>query len=99
MRLLQAGRFGMNLGIKRSLKWSVKWGVAMGLMLGLGFPLQAQGTNPLVKSAPKRDEFIIERTLKLPRGRVYAAAFSPNQKVIMTIGGNFTIRLWNTVSG
>ena len=71
----------------------------MGLMVCLGLPLQAQGTNPLLQAAPKRDEFIIERTLKMPRGRVFAAEFSPNQKVIMTLGGNFTIRLWNTESG
>ena len=51
-------------------KWARKLILAMGLMLCLGVPLQAQETNPLVKSATKRDEFIIERTLKMPRGKV-----------------------------
>ncbi len=71
-----------------------------GAILLTGFALPASGqdsTNLLATKA--KDEYIIEHTLKLTKGTVYAALFSPNQKHIVTLGANFAIRLWDTETG
>ncbi len=60
----------------------------------------AAGQTPasLIETTP-RDEYIIEHTLKLTKGAVYTALFSPNQKFIVTLGANHALRLWDTESG
>ena len=56
------------------------------MLLGLPGPAGAQQKN----------EYIIEHTLTLPKGVVHAAVFSPDQKQMVTLGSNNSIRVWES---
>lgn len=60
----------------------------------LALALGAVSLSPGRAAAQRRDEYIIEHTLKLPRGTVYAAFYTPDQKAMVTLGRNFAIRFW-----
>ena len=48
---------------------------------------------------PDKEEYIIQRTLRLPKGEVHDVIFAPNERFMVTLGSNHSLRLWETESG
>ncbi|MCZ6645757.1 MAG: WD40 repeat domain-containing protein [SAR324 cluster bacterium] len=65
------------------------------LLLPLVFALALPG----LLSAQTKNEYIIEHTLRLSKGKVHAALFSPDQKRMLTIGNNSAIRILEVETG
>lgn len=77
----------LNNGVYNRLRGGLhRW--VMVLLMGIFFPTMVFGQGA--------EEYIIEHTLRLPKGNVHAAFFTPGGQYIGTIGSNFAIRLWES---
>ncbi|MCH8842724.1 MAG: hypothetical protein IID61_07055 [SAR324 cluster bacterium] len=63
--------------------------IMVGLLIWLSIPNTAQP-----QQSPVAEEYIIEYTLRLPKGTVHDVLYSPNERFMVTLGATNSIRIW-----
>ena len=51
------------------------------------------------QAPPENEEYIIQHTMRLPKGDVHDVLFAPNERFMVTLASNHSLRLWETESG